>query len=81
MGELAKHLTHRSPNTFPSDTVVNPKEECKAIVLRSGKVLEEDSEKRVDPQVKDQTVEDAPVTPTANGPSPIKSTSIPSSSS
>ncbi|MED6130191.1 hypothetical protein PIB30_115553, partial [Stylosanthes scabra] len=62
MGELAKHLTHRSPNTFPSDTVVNPKEECKAVALRSGKVLEESSEKIVGPQKNDRTVEDSPVT-------------------
>ncbi|MED6189529.1 hypothetical protein PIB30_096803, partial [Stylosanthes scabra] len=60
---------------------VNPKEECKAVVLRSGKVLEESSKKIVGPQKNDQTVEDSLVTFAVNGPSPIKPTSIPSSSS
>ncbi|MED6137305.1 hypothetical protein PIB30_063826, partial [Stylosanthes scabra] len=29
------------PNAFPSDTQVNPKGECKAITLRSGRALED----------------------------------------
>ncbi|MED6211150.1 hypothetical protein PIB30_070872 [Stylosanthes scabra] len=31
VSQLAKQLTTRAPNTFPSDTEVNPKAECKAI--------------------------------------------------
>ncbi|MED6198241.1 hypothetical protein PIB30_064296 [Stylosanthes scabra] len=29
--EIAKQLAHRPTNTFPSDTITNPKEECKVI--------------------------------------------------
>ena len=38
MGQMSKQLPERSSNTFPGDTVVNPREDCKAIQLRSGKV-------------------------------------------
>ncbi|MED6140584.1 hypothetical protein PIB30_094652 [Stylosanthes scabra] len=31
VGQIAKQLNKRPPNTFPSDTILNPKEECKAI--------------------------------------------------
>ncbi|KAL4343951.1 hypothetical protein AHAS_Ahas11G0129700 [Arachis hypogaea] len=33
----------RPSNTFPNNTILNPKEECKAIQLRSGKTLEDDT--------------------------------------
>ncbi|MED6139476.1 hypothetical protein PIB30_084216 [Stylosanthes scabra] len=36
VGQLAKQISTRSPNTFLSDTIENPREECKSIVLRSG---------------------------------------------
>ncbi|MED6125119.1 hypothetical protein PIB30_065643, partial [Stylosanthes scabra] len=32
--------TEKSPNTFPSNTITNPKEECKVIQLRNGKKVE-----------------------------------------
>ncbi|KAL4294062.1 hypothetical protein AHAS_Ahas18G0190500 [Arachis hypogaea] len=38
MGQISKQLPERSASTFPSDTVVNPREDCKVIQLRSGKV-------------------------------------------
>ncbi|MED6163197.1 hypothetical protein PIB30_077663, partial [Stylosanthes scabra] len=38
--QIVKQLIERSPNTFPSNTITNPKEECKVIQLRSGKKLE-----------------------------------------
>ncbi|WVZ06281.1 hypothetical protein V8G54_019627 [Vigna mungo] len=44
IGQLSRQLSERSPGTFPSDTIPNPREQCKAIQLRSGRVLE--SEKR-----------------------------------
>ncbi|WVZ01766.1 hypothetical protein V8G54_022572 [Vigna mungo] len=44
IGQLSRQLLERSPGTFPSDTIPNPKEQCKAIQLRSGRVIE--SEKR-----------------------------------
>ncbi|MED6174943.1 hypothetical protein PIB30_073742 [Stylosanthes scabra] len=61
VSQLAKHLATRSPNTFPSDTEVNPKGECKAITLRSGKVLEDNSEPKSDKDAEDKIVEDSPV--------------------
>ncbi|KAL4343952.1 hypothetical protein AHAS_Ahas11G0129800 [Arachis hypogaea] len=42
--QLSKQqLVERPSNTFPSDTIPKPKEECKAIQLRSGKTLEDDT--------------------------------------
>ncbi|MED6223750.1 hypothetical protein PIB30_077124, partial [Stylosanthes scabra] len=40
VGQIARQLTEKSPNTFPSNTITNPKEECKVIQLRSGKKVE-----------------------------------------
>ncbi|MED6181645.1 hypothetical protein PIB30_021238 [Stylosanthes scabra] len=31
VGQIARQLTEKSPNTFPSNTITNPKEECKVI--------------------------------------------------
>ncbi|MED6151563.1 hypothetical protein PIB30_083711 [Stylosanthes scabra] len=42
---ISKQLSTKLPNAFPSDTEVNPKGECKAITLRSGKALEDISKK------------------------------------
>jgi hypothetical protein len=39
MGQISRQLAERPQGTFPSDTVVNPKEQCKAITTRSGKIL------------------------------------------
>ncbi|MED6202420.1 hypothetical protein PIB30_105264 [Stylosanthes scabra] len=63
VGQLAKDLGQltRSTNTFPSNTVVNPKEECKAVILRSGKVLVDNSDKKVEEKGEDKIVEDSPV--------------------
>ncbi|MED6214197.1 hypothetical protein PIB30_100592 [Stylosanthes scabra] len=41
VGQIAKQLSTTLPNAFPSDTEVNPKGECKAITLRSRRVLED----------------------------------------
>ncbi|MED6211170.1 hypothetical protein PIB30_071132, partial [Stylosanthes scabra] len=32
VGQIAKQLNKRPPNTFPSDTIPNPKEECKVML-------------------------------------------------
>ncbi|XP_057719696.1 uncharacterized protein LOC130934124 [Arachis stenosperma] len=40
IGQLSKHFaTERPSSSLPSDTIPNPKEECKAIQLRSGRTL------------------------------------------
>ncbi|XP_057444161.1 uncharacterized protein LOC130736341 [Lotus japonicus] len=45
VGQIAKAIAERFPSTFPSDTLVNPKdsksENCSAVTLRSGKTLNE----------------------------------------
>ena len=40
IGQLSKQIAERSQGSFPSDTVVNPKEHCKAITTRSGIVVQ-----------------------------------------
>ncbi|MED6164422.1 hypothetical protein PIB30_089893, partial [Stylosanthes scabra] len=46
LGEcITKQLSTTLRNVFPSDTQVNPKVECKAITLRSGRALEDVSNK------------------------------------
>ncbi|MED6167115.1 hypothetical protein PIB30_116016, partial [Stylosanthes scabra] len=60
--------------------MVNPKEECKAVVLRSGKVLEDKSKEKVDAQDEDKTVEESPVSSTPK-PTTKEPISTPSSSS
>ncbi|XP_075489529.1 uncharacterized protein LOC142528372 [Primulina tabacum] len=40
IGQLAKMIASREPGTLPSNTETNPKEQVKAIELKSGKVLE-----------------------------------------
>ncbi|MED6142453.1 hypothetical protein PIB30_113837, partial [Stylosanthes scabra] len=41
VGQIAKQLATTLPTTFPSDTQVNPRAECKAITLRSGRALDD----------------------------------------
>ncbi|XP_057755921.1 uncharacterized protein LOC130975105 [Arachis stenosperma] len=66
MGQLSKQIPERSASTFSSDTVVNPREDCKVIQLRSGKTAgyetranEELVEKKA-PEEKKEEVEHAP---------------------
>ena len=40
VGQLARGAQARQQGTLPSDTIINPKEQCKAITLRSGKEVE-----------------------------------------
>ncbi|XP_061358249.1 uncharacterized protein LOC133302489 [Gastrolobium bilobum] len=39
IGQLSKQVSERLPGTFPSDTIMNSKENCKTIMTISGKVL------------------------------------------
>ncbi|XP_061368697.1 uncharacterized protein LOC133311640 [Gastrolobium bilobum] len=39
IGQMAKQMAERTPDTFPSNTVTNPKDDCMAITTRSGKVV------------------------------------------
>nr|XP_025692640.1 uncharacterized protein LOC112794882 [Arachis hypogaea] len=41
VGQLPRQLAKRPTNAFPSDTIPNPREECKAVQLRSGKIVGE----------------------------------------
>jgi hypothetical protein len=36
MGQLSKQLSEKQQGKFPSDAIVNPKEQCHAIILSSG---------------------------------------------
>ncbi|XP_015949650.1 uncharacterized protein LOC107474540 [Arachis duranensis] len=58
IGQLSKQTAAERPtNSLPSDTIPNPKEECKEIQLRSGRTLEDDkvsSKKEVAAEEKDQ---------------------------
>ncbi|MED6190085.1 hypothetical protein PIB30_102299 [Stylosanthes scabra] len=51
MGKIAKQLSTTLPKAFPSDTEVNPKGECKAINLRSGKIVQGSNQGDLDKQV------------------------------
>ncbi|XP_057445059.1 uncharacterized protein LOC130737330 [Lotus japonicus] len=48
VGHMAKQMSERPPGMFPSDTVINPKENCSAITLRSGATLSEPKQKIVE---------------------------------
>ncbi|XP_073277664.1 uncharacterized protein [Primulina huaijiensis] len=47
IGQLANMITGRDLGTLPSNTETNPKEQVKAIALRSGKVLEQEEKEKV----------------------------------
>ncbi|XP_062074984.1 uncharacterized protein LOC133778991 [Humulus lupulus] len=47
VGQLARMFNNRPQGTFPSNTIMNPKEQCNAISLRSGKELEEPDKKSI----------------------------------
>ncbi|MED6190696.1 hypothetical protein PIB30_108260, partial [Stylosanthes scabra] len=44
MGQIAKQISEKSPNILPSDTIINHRQECKAITLRSGKTTSDDTQ-------------------------------------
>ncbi|XP_057746911.1 uncharacterized protein LOC130966159 [Arachis stenosperma] len=63
IGQLSKHFaTERPSSSLPSDTIPNPKEECKAIQLRSGRTLMSNNEttrKQVESSKKPTDTEEA----------------------
>ncbi|KAL4306394.1 hypothetical protein AHAS_Ahas16G0173900 [Arachis hypogaea] len=67
-------------HTFPSDTMANPRGECKAIILRSRKVIEEatpsqsNQEKRAAEKPKNKNKEK---TPAPSSPKPILKPYVP----
>ncbi|MED6224915.1 hypothetical protein PIB30_088809 [Stylosanthes scabra] len=44
MGQIAEQMSEKSPNILPSDTIINPRQECKAITLKSGKTIGDDTQ-------------------------------------
>ncbi|XP_073120889.1 uncharacterized protein [Henckelia pumila] len=54
LDSMETHLTNRG--VFPSNTEVNPREQCKAVILRSGKELGTDKPKAVDDEEVEEIV-------------------------
>ncbi|XP_073133663.1 uncharacterized protein [Henckelia pumila] len=50
IGQLAKSISSRDQGTLPSDTDKNPKEQVKAIELRSGKTVEPEQKSEKEPE-------------------------------
>ncbi|XP_073137231.1 uncharacterized protein [Henckelia pumila] len=50
IGKLAKSISSRDQGTLPSDTEKNPKEQVKAIELRSGKTVEPEPKSEKEPE-------------------------------
>ena len=55
MGQFSKHLLERQQGKFPSDTIVNPKEQCHAIILNSGNYDSHPPPKIEEPKVEEET--------------------------
>ncbi|KAL4328318.1 hypothetical protein AHAS_Ahas13G0188100 [Arachis hypogaea] len=49
VGQLSKQIPERPPSTFPGDTMVNPREKCKAISLISGQVASTEAQVNEEP--------------------------------
>ncbi|KAL4276253.1 hypothetical protein AHAS_Ahas20G0188700 [Arachis hypogaea] len=57
IGQLSKQaVIERPTSSLPSDTIPNPKEECKAIQLRSGRILVDDKEANKKPIESDKII-------------------------
>ncbi|KAG9450395.1 hypothetical protein H6P81_010360 [Aristolochia fimbriata] len=54
MGQLANAISGRNQGTLPSNSETNPREQIKAITLRSGKVLEEQKQTQVEEDTTNQ---------------------------
>ncbi|KAL5573288.1 hypothetical protein UlMin_022885 [Ulmus minor] len=71
VGEISKLLTERAQGALPSNTERNPREEAKAITLRSGKELEKSKEVSKQVIEEDTSVpKDQDATPTIEQPLP-----------
>ena len=63
IGQIASSINAQQRGKFPSDTEVNPKEQCKAITLRSGKEIqgakhESRSEEPIEHESTDKEIEE-----------------------
>lgn len=56
IGQLSKQVAKSSQSTFSGNTVTIPKEHCKAITLRIGKVVETQVQKKV--QIEEKSIEE-----------------------
>ncbi|KAL4316181.1 hypothetical protein AHAS_Ahas15G0259400 [Arachis hypogaea] len=64
VGQLAKQFIEKPKNALPNDTILNPKEACKVINLRSGKVvgkevMEDANNKQYEEAMEDSILDDA----------------------
>ncbi|MED6215337.1 hypothetical protein PIB30_112598, partial [Stylosanthes scabra] len=59
VGQIAKQLVDKPTRTLPSDTIPNPREECKTITLRSSKKLQEE---KTEVSTEAETTQDSPKT-------------------
>ncbi|XP_061353991.1 uncharacterized protein LOC133298680 [Gastrolobium bilobum] len=65
IGQLSRQFTERTQGTFPSNTVVNPREHCNAITTRSETVIQPmekppvEKKKEAEPEVEKKKEEDA----------------------
>ncbi|XP_047181917.1 uncharacterized protein LOC124848311 [Vigna umbellata] len=62
IGQLSGQLLERSSGTFPSDTIPNPREQCTAMQLRSGRVLENEKRSEIKREKRkrfDETMEES----------------------
>ena len=52
VGQLAKQIADKASNNFVANTEKNPKEECKAVMIRSKRFVEAEDEESVVPKKK-----------------------------
>ncbi|XP_073298450.1 uncharacterized protein [Primulina huaijiensis] len=74
IGQLAKMIASREPGTLPSNTETNPKEQVKAIELKSGKILE--SREKEKSQVPDEQTDTSKGKSSNSTPGPIAQSKI-----
>ncbi|XP_061366455.1 uncharacterized protein LOC133309679 [Gastrolobium bilobum] len=68
IGQLAKQMAERPPGTFPSDTIINPKEQCNAITTRSVIVIQPMEKPIAVPSSKNDSEKEKPAEEKANDP-------------
>ncbi|XP_062080512.1 uncharacterized protein LOC133785277 [Humulus lupulus] len=82
VGQLANAVNSNQKGSFSSDTVVNPKESCQAVSLRSGKVLDEgnvqaSSKEKVEPVVREVDKEEQAKKQSGSDKTDMKKDSLP----
>ncbi|XP_021756145.1 uncharacterized protein LOC110721288 [Chenopodium quinoa] len=53
IGQIANAIISRNQGILPSQTEVNPKEQCKAVTLRSNKLVSENAKNEIEKQLED----------------------------